>query len=169
MSHRIPVFYMPVDVGGDVDIDVAKLLVAMAYDDRAGCQLCSSTSGGWWHPKVTLLLCESWNVFGLEFMRSEVACLERRAVQRAANAITWILELVGKCGLPDPVCELAPALGAERPERLLAAARAAEPTLEVDEHAGAVSSFFTFLVSLRQVLRDAAAAERHVLWCAPQP
>ncbi|GMV42700.1 MAG: hypothetical protein AMXMBFR64_44160 [Myxococcales bacterium] len=171
MSHRIPVFFLPIptDEIDDDDLVGAKALIGEAYADAEASGLTESTSTNWWHQAVIAALCEQWSVSGLEFLEAEMCVLGRAQASRASKALTTVLERL-EGGVPD----LRAGLGPEAEDLLDAGPlapriRSASPASEIDDDDGVVQSFLQFVVSLRAAAAEAAAAGEALLWYRPQP
>lgn len=171
MSHRIPVFFLPVplDEIDDDDLVGARALIGEAYADAEASGLTESTSANWWHQELIGDLCEAWSIEGLGFLEQEMCMLARSGAAKAATGLTALLE-----GLEEGLPDLKSASGPEVDELLEAGAligriRSTSPVHEIDDDDGVVQSFLQHIVTLRAAAAEAAAAGEALLWYRPKP
>jgi hypothetical protein len=183
MSHYIPVFYFPIEraeLPDNLDDSESALdLIATRWESPAESRLRSTTSRNWWHQQVLLELSNGLAVEGLEFVTSQVTCLDATELVRADQALGTLLETIGH-GIPD--------LGEHEPEHgglwwirqytgndeaFAAVLHTAQPSLDAssskDGGLEAVEAFCSFVKSLREAMGDALAQGKCLLYVQLQP
>jgi hypothetical protein len=125
-----------------------------------------STSRNWWHQHLLYLLCQACDVHGLEFAAREISSLAGEELQAAALGLEELLRMLAARRIPEGGALLEPYADILGPQ-LAAALDRAQAQAEIEQQdAGfeAAVSFFSFLKSLRAMLRAASQQDKSLLF-----
>ena len=169
MSHRIPMFMLPVASSPDaLTNEWAENQIADAAVPGERTRLRESTSTNGWHVSLAHALARAYVIADLDFLAQPLSCVPADQALRIRDAVDLLLERLRGAELPKLQGVFGPELErlahADRP----AAIAAALPGHVIDDDAGDVSSFLTFLLSLRAAAEDASRAEALLVY-HPQP
>ena len=190
MSHRIPVFFFPIEPG-EVPKDLHDWhsvlnALGMRLERRTEYRVRTSVSRNWWHQHALGLICKGLAIEGLRFVETEVACLGRKELEIAAGALDRVLDEI-KAGIPDLGAEInregsiwwlhhfADEDGYKRYSRetFEKAFDESRPAYDIDVDADvgyeSVVSFYSFVKSLRAATNEALNQEKRLLYIQPQP
>jgi hypothetical protein len=190
MSHYIPVFFAPIEKDKlpekpETWNSVEHVLVDL-WKRRGESGLRLTTSRNWWHQHALSLISTGLKIGGLEFIQSEVVCLETKGLVAALRALDEVLARI-RDGIPD--------LGPENEEHgsiwglrhyyngndtqafskgLLRRAFedsevVAESKSDHDIGYDSVVAFYCFVRSLRATVIECLSAEKCLLYVQPQP
>ncbi len=169
MTYRIPVFFLPVADIDQVDAETAQEIIGNAFDSPEVGNLTTSVSTNWWHQKLTLAVCKSIGLQGLDFLEHEVSCLSTAELRSASSALKELLGHLENQGMPNIDQPFGPELEAISTAHLPAAIADALPSSDIDDDTGDVPSFLAFLVSLHRSATRATDSGERLLWYQPQP
>ncbi len=174
MSHSIPVFIFllgPAEIPASLSSwRDASALISERWDRRqqkgdTG-DFVVSTSRNWWHQHLLHLLCGAYGIQGLEFAAREISCLGTEELQAADVALDELFRLLEARRMPEKWAMLKPYADILGPQ-MLAALRQAEAQPDIEQYDGgfdAAVSFFTFLKSLRTMVRTASQQGKSLLF-----
>jgi hypothetical protein len=190
MSHRIPVFFLPIEqeqVPENLkDWHSAMNVLDERLERRADYGLRTSTSRNWWYQHALGLICTGLAIEGLGFVDAEIACLDRKELEAAANALDRVLREI-RDGIPH----LGPEIDEEgsiwwlhyywdegrykeySTETMRKAFDESEAAHDIDVDAdvgyASVVGFYSFLKSLQAALNEALSQDKSLLYVQPQP
>jgi hypothetical protein len=190
MSHRIPVFFLPIkreEVPENLkDWHSAMNVLGEWLERRADYGLRTSTSRNWWYQHALGLICTGLAIEGLEFAEAEIACLDKKELEAATNALSRVLQEI-RDGIPH----LGPGIdeegsiwwlhhywdeggckeySAETMRKAFDESEAAYD-IDVDTDVGyeSVMGFYSFLKSLQAAVNEALSQDKSLLYVQPQP
>ncbi len=190
MSLRIPVFFFPIErdeVPENLDDwQSAMSIVGDRLESRDKYGLRTSISRNWWYQHAIGLICKGLAIEGLEFIDSEIACLDREELESAAIALDRVVQET-RDGIP---C-LGPEIDKEGTIRWLhyywvegeykpysaetmgKAFEESQPAYDIDVAADvgyeSVVGFYAFLKTLRAAVAEALSQNKSLLYVQPQP
>ncbi len=190
MGHSIPVFFIPLDRDaiplGLKDWHSAESILGELWEKRFSVGLRKTVSRNWWHQDALGIICRNFGISGLEFINSEIVCLDSRELEIAAEALDRVLEKIAD-GIPklDAADEKNGSIWGLRHyhdkgkikrfsrERLRQAFVQAQPSYDVDEGGAlgydTVVGFFSFIKTFRAAVGDALSQKKCLLYVQPQP
>ena len=176
MSDYIPVFFFAVkesQVPAKLDTWLdAELVLSERWEQRQRFGLRESLSRNWWHQNALDSICKGLSIKGLEFVRSEIACLCDQELAAAAGALDTLMD-----ELADGVPDLGPFEHIDvvclRHPRHSDALNQSRPTYKMNIYTDigfeAAVGFYSFVKSLRAAIDEAKAQNGCLLYVHPQP
>lgn len=175
MGHTIPVYFMPIEQCAKVEGlstygDALTLL--LEYDEwksqpqKFG--LVETASRNWWHQSTLTDICNAMDLDTLDFLIAEhFVCLSPEQVKAALRSLEKAISIIVR-GLPNLGEFDSEDVKIVRLNRGTDSLEDAAPSYDIDAD-DSVTSFYTFIQSLRRALQDALAHHQYLLYMRPLP
>jgi hypothetical protein len=128
-----------------------------------------STSKNWWHQHLLHLICQAYDIAGLEFTAQEIACLRKQDLLAGDVGLSKLFQIIETQRLQDKL-DMFGDYSDVLDQGYLAAFHEAKIVADVEEYDGgfrAAVSFFSFLKSLKATTVEAYQANSFLLYIMP--